>query len=422
MDLKFILTSIPFVHHPSQKIVALVKAYANDETEQARDEALLALGSLAGSSDAKTSDEITERLLDQLRKLNLKSALSFANATTLFFALGNTRNSAAIEPLSCVLVNATVFEKIRHAAAFVLSSQFDESRVDEVILERLRRQRNSESVFYGVAHLLANRAARNDGVRTELEKFVAAYLTNENHADYDNATTTSRTRRSTTTSTYWAHSNSQFNDISSLSSRRQDLSDYQNHAAYLYARRLGVDQLHVRLTAGGFAGANSMNPSIAKIFGKTVAYAHAFGRDYSLLESYLIVTGTESTLSFTVFARVGFQTIIPYTSRSFPACLSRETPVGKGANYRVLNAQHTIYLAFGINVHLYLSGNVQLAGTAGYELCPTQPSNLAKAYFKPSISFTANGGATAGIVVRRFSSLFLSLLVFFHRLLEVESM
>ena len=121
----------------------------------------------------------------------------------------------------------------------------------------------------------------------------------------------------------------------------------------------------MRLTAGGFAGANLQNPSIAKIFGKTVAYAHAFGKDYSLLESYLIVTGTESTLSFTVFARVGTQTIISHTSKSFPACLSREKPVGNGGNYRVFNAEYRLHLGFGLNVQFFLSGNVQLGGKAG---------------------------------------------------------
>ena len=411
MDLKFILTNIPFVHYLSQEIVSLVMTYVNDGKKEARDEALLALGSLAGSADAKTSDEITERLLDQLLELQLNSTLSFANATTLLFALGNTHNSAAIEPLSYVLVNGTVFEQIRLAAALVLSNQFDKTRVDEVILERLRQQRNSAAVFYGVAHLLANRAP-NDGVPTELENFVAVYLANENHAGYQNATTTSRTRRSDVTSTNWKHSYSQFNDISSLLSRSHDASYYQNHAAYLFAKRLGVDKLHVRLTAGGFAGENSRNPSILKIFGKTVAHAHAFGKDFPLLESYLIVTGggTKSTLLYRVFARVGTQTIIPDSSKSFPACLSREVPVGNEGNYgnyRVFNTQYRLWLGLGF-VRFFLSGNVRLGGNAGFKLCPTQPK-IGSAYFRPSIFFIASGGGSNGLLVRRFTCLFVNL-------------
>ena len=174
-------------------------------------------------------------------------------------------------------------------------------------------------------------------------------------------------------STIWDSSNSDFNAIASLSSRRSDVSNYTFHQSYLWCEKLGKAsgdyQVYLQVAAGVFAGIN-LNLEF-KVFGKVVLRAHALGYSYDAAKLEFLYEKDARNIRKKFYGRIAGH-VLGDISENIPnfdcdLCSATSSPSSTplaSSRYRVFHYTFPIFiyvgtLDFGISFYLEMSGNLE---------------------------------------------------------------
>ena len=385
------------------------------------DDLILVLGALARNSNFTIQKLVVDEIL---ARLNVASSSSNnEEMITLIYALGNSGSKLAISPLLSILQYDDI--DIQISAIRNLVSHLDQPAVQQAIITSLLLT-DEDIIFEEILNILINafenkilmspsekliNAIINGAIQLDnpnMYELVAIYLyqlktegidiyldllkRQHNYGDLQNNhmnKNNSKVKRGTD----WDEYDSDYNLISSYSSRRSDVSNYPNHKAYIWAHTTGVSELSMRIGAGVFCGMAVSSASAGlKLYSKAAATAYVFGRTYDVadLSTSTYTSGTNLYHSFYV-NRGG------YTYRSSS---KKTNPDGKRqTNYysgsgRISSPTIRIYVYVGyMSVNFRVSASTEVS--AGTRACSSYPPPTAKASIDATLSSTLSVSADA---------------------------
>ena len=198
----------------------------------------------------------------------------------------------------------------------------------------------------------------------------------------------------------WDEYNSNYDVVASYFQRRNDVTTYPTHKAYIWGRTYGVDKLNLKVGAGTFIGAYcQINANKRfKVFVKGAAKVEVFGRTFNLAHLEYSDHTSGNYLHHKVYVRLG-SNVIRNTYNSYPIgpCESNNRNLWNSGEYTVFNLQFNIWVFVG-TVRVYIRGSVSSRGDLNLCTCPSNASACGDV--KPSLSLRVGGGASVSLLVR----------------------
>ena len=208
---------------------------------------------------------------------------------------------------------------------------------------------------------------------------------------YPNAT---RFRRGTD----WDQNKGEYNLVSPLAERRNDVSHYNKHLAYIWGKTFGGKDVNVQVAAGGFAGVS--NNGDYKLYGHAVARANCYDRSLTILEFLILRQKTsESTVSrfYSVVMGITLKNI-RYTEDA-SVCKSLEENLYEGKEYKVFDFKYSIFVVVG-NLNFHLRSTVQFTAGMYIEFCSNHGSLTLGAGLSPTLTIVVSASGDLEIAVR----------------------
>lgn len=394
-----VLHSVAFLQRPSPEIVETMRDLSNSHDPDVRASALLAVGAVAKYSSDQIADSITEYLVHQLTDVQQSDNITERQfIPVVLYALANTRNPKAAATLMdftrlsndketqmvaalalkdyielvTVVDNFTALLLSNGTVAEVAAAVLIDILTDKLLVQhppaKIPHLQQLESTLYD----------RTDG-HPLLERYASRYfsLRGEHRG--------SRSKRTTTVSSDdWAAKHWQFNDISGLSERTSDKSNYPLNKAYLYGKKFGVDKLHLRYTVGAFGGLNTKSET-GKVYAKVVAYGHAFGytKEAALIE--LTVLLGKTTVSHWSFIRLA-GTVVLNRRRTWNLCQSNSITLLPQRHVELFRKRFSVPV-------LFTTLSFDISAHVGYSV--TEDYNICTALLNGTASITGDGYVTA---------------------------
>eukprot|EP00118_Oscarella_pearsei_P028678 m.2678 g.2678 ORF g.2678 m.2678 type:complete len:911 (+) comp8842_c0_seq1:206-2938(+) len=404
-----VLSSLHYVEHASVQLVDDVINVIDKRIPDVRAGALLALGALAQKAEGQSTKSIVKYLATTLRTTANEQS---SKMVPILFALGNTQDENAIEPILRLIQHSSISNAVRRAACVALNhlAEAHQDAVDEALINLIKLSpfNGTHQLAHTIMEVLYGRQRSKVNQHSQLEAAVSARSSNdESLAElYDTYLISNKRRRvrraSSHSSIDWADDYRGYNKIDSHENRMADKNRFSKaHRAYLYENTFGEDILNLNVAAGAFAGLEYEETLEVKIFGKAVGSLHAFGKDFTLLNALFLIDDDGRSLTFTRYLRIGPFTLVPYQTDVANLCFSlRNNTVLKKRTLKVFTFSIKYPLIWGLVLNFRIEGNISLEATAGFEVCPLS-SPLATAFFKPKTELTLRGtasGSLAGIV------------------------
>ena len=193
---------------------------------------------------------------------------------------------------------------------------------------------------------------------------------------------------------------SDYNCVASQSSRASDVSTYQKHKAYIFGKKIGDDDINMKVGAGVFMGISNDCNSM-KGFARACAEANVFSNSRDLAEVEFKVEKLEATISGRAYAQIGGNTLLNYRhSVDVTYCLSYERSLYE-RRQRIFEFSYRIFIYTGYveaSISLYLSLNNDFDA----EMCAsinTDELLSATTGIVPQISLTLEGSASYTFIV-----------------------
>ena len=200
--------------------------------------------------------------------------------------------------------------------------------------------------------------------------------------------------------TDWDARNSDYDCVASQSSRASDVSTYQKHKAYVFGKKIGNDDINMKVGAGVFMGISNDCNSM-KGFARACARAKVFSESRDLAEIEFKVEKSEATISGRAYAQIGGNVLVNYQrSVDVTYCLSYERSLYE-RRQRIFEFSYSIWIYAGYveaSISLYLSLNNDFDA----EMCASINTNeilSATTGIVPQISLTLDGSASYTFVV-----------------------
>lgn len=275
------------------------------------DDIILVLGALARNNNFTIQKVITDELSKRLN--TVLSSNNIETASTLIYALGNSGSKLASFPLLstlkydnvdikiCVIRSLSLYldQPIVQEAIVSLLPSADEEKVLEEILKILidafehKILTNPSEELVGT---IINSAAQleDPNLYELLIKYLHLLKINENDVyldllkqPYNNGELqhhingTSRVKRGSD----WDQSYSGYDVVASLYERRNDVTMYPDHRAYIWGKTFGGSKLNLKVGAGAFAGLYLSSTTIrGKFFSRVVAKVNVFGISINVVD------------------------------------------------------------------------------------------------------------------------------------------
>ena len=385
------------------------------------DNIILVLGALARNNSFTIQKLVVDEILARLNVI--LSASDIEAVTTLIYALGNSGSKLAISPLLSTLqyddidiqisvISSLEFhldQPIVQQAIITLLHSTDEDKILEEILKILIDAFENKILTIPSEEMI--NAIINSAIQLEnpnLYELVAKYLhqskTEEidiyldmlkqqhNYGDLhdhigDTDNDDSRVKRGSD----WDASNSDYNLIGSYFDRRNDVTKYPNHKAYIWAKSIGVSRLHMTVGTGGFCGmaVNSRSASI-KLYRKAAATVHVFGQTYNLASLTLSAYTSGTSLYHRFYVKRGNSVYKNSNTKPKQDC-KKQTHSYYGSG-RIASPTISIYLYVGsVSIGFRVSASTDISD--GLCTCLSYPPPTAKASTNSKLSFTLSVSA-----------------------------
>ncbi len=392
---------------------------------------LLVFASLA----IKGSDEVESRVFSYLNErvssLNHQTEVEMANVILLLHALGNTGSELSISPILGFLgisVHTNGTNKIKLAVIEALGKVTDDSIVlttfEELLLEDSSVECIGtiiETLDFGVDYVQEN---NNQDFQQYIDNITARSLVyslaeailSHNDSDLHNAMNHylrkikadqeiifgsfgDRGKRGTTD---WdSQINGDYNDVESLVNRQSHVNHFDQHQAYIDSRRIGIDEAHVRISYGYFAGVSSQCGAM-KAFGRTKVVGKLLSFKATLADvkidmeldasPYAIAyakVGSNSLLDYSTYGSITShckllnQNLAEFRVRLFHICI----PIFIYVATITLRADLFVHFNMGVNINFCLGRSTTEISGALVSLTPT-------------VGVTVSGGVSASLLVR----------------------
>jgi len=414
-----IITQIAFTNNAHMDFVEKLEDLITKETVNT-DSLLLAYGALAESTSSRVQQRIAlflKRRLIQQMELN-----DTTNTVHLLHALGNTGSKLIVNLLFDYLAHSdsvdiqlaaigamrklTAQESVQEAFVAILESNPQESFVEAIAKTLFTGQEHSHVMGM---HINENTRLLNALVtsslrfsnNTELHHLVHSYLelvnTVESHrlGKLLEQPVSIRVRRDSMHTDDWDSPDPVYNCISPLSSRRNDVTSYPLHKAYLWKRKLGISKINIQLVAGAFAGVKNLNN--AKLFGKAVAKGTLFGRTKTIAEAFVYVLYQSDRLQVKLYFKLLGNVLLNDNHTNFTLCCLRANVPLHRSRVRIFRFSHSVYIyvtSVDFFAQLYANLTVNLQG----EVCAsgTNADTYNPLHGSVSLVFTVSGEPEGG--------------------------
>ena len=306
------ITHIAFTQNAHINFVKQLEALLRKDTAK-EDALILAYGALASAASSSVQHRV---MLFIKRRLVQQMALNDTSTTVhLLHALGNTGSKSITDLIFDYFSHSrsnevklaalgaarklTAHKPVQNAFIAILDSNPDECFVEKIIETLLSGEEHSQLLG---THIKENNHLLNSMVtsclrfrnNTDLHLLVQQYLEIVNSAEsrrlgtylQNQAGFGKRVRRQTND---WDASNSLYDHVASHSARKNDVSLYPLHRAYLWGKKMGNKVLNVQLAAGVFAGGSNIR---TKRFGKAIAKGYLLNgvkRLQKLWQKYVLI-------------------------------------------------------------------------------------------------------------------------------------
>ena len=388
------------------------------------DNIILVLGALGRNSNATVQKYIVDELLKRL------SVAITTNSTdtlsTLTYALGNSGSKLAIDALLSSLdlddidVQISAIRSLGYHLdqpivqdAFIVSLTLtDEDKILEEILMILLDAFDSmiftnPSKEFLKATINCAMKLNNPNLYELLIKYlqkiddsVEVYLNvlkqQDNYGEVDRDRiidangVDSRVKRGSD----WDEYNSDYDVVASYSQRRDDVTTYPYHRAYIWGKTYGVDKLNLKVGAGAFIGANCKR---FKAFAKGAAKVEVFGRTFNLAHLEYSDYATNNYLYHKVYVKLGWNVAKNiFTSKYIGYCHKYQKNLWSTSEYKVFDLQFPIFVFVG-TINVYIRGYVSSRGDLNLCACPSKVSACGNV--EPSLILRVGGGASTSLLV-----------------------
>ena len=236
---------------------------------------------------------------------------------------------------------------------------------------------------------------------TDLHLLIQQYLkmvdTAESHRlveFLEQQTGSKRVRRLSTSD--WDASNLLYDNIASRSARRNDVSTYPAHKAYIWGKKLGHSKVNVQLAAGVFAGGSSTG---AKLFGKTIAKGYLFGRSKTVAEAIAEARSDGNRVHLKLYAKIGSNILVDH-SQTRSLCLTKRRKL-LSTRFKVMRVRLSVRV-YVTTITFYAELNAYLDVNLYGKLCLNLPRAHASATISltPTVRISPEGGVSASAVVK----------------------
>ena len=298
------------VPNPTDQFIGELETLINLRADP-KDPLLLAYGAVAANAAPDMQRKMVSFLTERLPEAEADEAA----LVHLLHSLGNTRSELVIEPVvrfvdhDNEVIQITAITALRfftgllstqQTLVHILMDNATEAVVSAIIdalmegFEQDGLMQIQEDIIVALMNITL--ALSNHDLEVELQEYfrmvgteqtlrLAHILEAQKSTFTDTDTSPSRYKRSTSYTTYWPSSNSDYNVIASQSSRAYDAAQYPQYWSVLWSKKLGKYtgryQAYIQAAAGIFSGINS-DPNF-KLFGKAVLHGHVLGQTYEAI-------------------------------------------------------------------------------------------------------------------------------------------
>ena len=258
--------------------------------------------------------------------------------------------------------------------------------ITEVLVEMSLHLNNEELHSALITYL----RAINTPETQELLQVLKFHGTPDSYSTYPNAT---RLRRGSD----WDENKAEYNLVSPLGERRNDVRKYTKHLSYIWGKTFGGKDVNAKFAAGGFAGVS--NDGDYKLFGHAVAQTNCYDRSLTLLE-FLILRqkDSRSTLSRFYSVVMGITLKNIRITEDASVCKTLEEPIYEGKKYTIFDFTYTVFVIVG-NLNFNLKATVQFNSGLYVQFCENHGSLTAGAGLSPTITIEVSASGDLEIVV-----------------------
>ena len=421
-----IITHIAFTINAHMDFVEKLEGVIQKEAVHT-DSLLLAYGALASSTSSRVQQRIVlflKRRLIQQMELN-----DTTNTVHLLHALGNTGSKLIVNLLMDYLMRGTSIE-IQLAAIGAMRKLTAQQSVQEAFVAIL--ESNPQEVFIEAitktlftgqehSHVMGIHINENPQLlnvlvtsslrfsnNTELHQLVHSYLELVNTAESRRLgklleqPVSPRVRRSSSSS--WNASNSVYNLVSPLSSRRNDVTFYPTHKAYLWGTTFGPSKVNIQVAAGMFGGFRDRRNF--KVFAKAAAKGNLFSRSATIAEASAEILYKNDAFRLKLYAEILGNRLLNRDHTTTSCCL-RQTFSLHSYQYRIIGFSHSVYV-YVTTISFFAELNARLDVNLKGELCINGANSDAYNPVHGNISLTptwcvaATGGASLTFLVWKY--------------------
>ncbi|CAI8009366.1 hypothetical protein GBAR_LOCUS6308 [Geodia barretti] len=360
---------------------------------------LLAYGALVANVAPDREREMVKFITDRLPR----DPTDIEVLIHVLHALGNTQSMLAVEHIihysqhedeavGLAAVTAlrlfTSEPSVQQQFIYTLGNYTHSVALVSAIIDALRDgfEQNRQMTFNeDLIHLLTNITLDlgNSALENELVDFLKLVGTRETLALADMINTSSGlSRQKRLSSTDWSSTDSNFNAVCPLSERVQDESDFPNHRAYLWWKRIGRTSssypFYVQATAGAFAGYSS-NCDF-KVKAKALIRGCVLSREgeiVNILGSYVSLNGQMNGKLYVKFGSNVVldinQNVVTSFTRTYNLPTYRRTLFTFSYTFTVwiIPLTLSVDVQIGLRGTMQVSGNLNAALQARAEIAPT---------------------------------------------------
>ena len=384
---------------------------------------LLAFGAIASNAQPQVVYEIATFLL-RLNETLIMSLNDTSRLTSLLLAMGNTGSGHVVDVILSytdssvsdiqtaairALLKFTHLEQVTNNLAELLETDLTEETVILITHTLVKGHRYCtdqdieiapEVVFPLIQNLISAIWQFNN---TDLALIVAAYINEIGGEQSSSLLAELQTRFRRDTSEWDSSSSSNYNLVASLSSRQQDVNTYPRHRAYLWGKKLGVNEAYLQAATGVFFG-RSYDCNHIKGYAKAIAKYKLLSRRGTLANIEILLRKQPSSINGRLYAQIGGNTLVNRNLYIYGPhrCSTYNTPLTR-SRYRLFGFTYYIFIyvgTVGVGVHVDLGMSVSFNA----QLCSSSSVyNLASgsAGLVPQISLYAGGSARVTLLVRQ---------------------
>ena len=402
-----------------------------NEADDYLDPLLLAYAALASETTIASEQRIVNFLLSRLEQAPINTTI----IVHFIHALGNTGSYYALDPIvsylnhSVLRVQLVSISAMRKLTNYPLVKDMLQSMLQATPISMVHVVAIAETLIEGYRYLdekeldytpslslqMALVAATLQLGDVELAELALTYVGNFNNrtseklahvleqaiAEGKESSVQTRGRRGTD----WDSSNSDYNIVDSHSSRQDDVRNFPSHRAYIWGKKLGIDEANLKVGAGVFMGINPSRISF-KAFGKAAAKVKLLSWSWSLAKGEVLLEKLDNRLRTKMYFSILNNVLTDlYYDTTFSSSLPtsyqyRPSPtVYATRRYSIPRVSVPIFIYIA-TLSFYLQPHIEARIESRREFDINGGELSALAAIGPRITFIAEGGISADLLVR----------------------